>query len=582
MARSHRRLQKAAALGGSALAAAAPLATAGDAHATSYLVLNTNDSGAGSLRALIESANSNLGPDVITFDAGVTGTITLLSGISITDDLTITGPGAATLALSGGDANGILYISDGADVSIASITLTDGNSPGNGGAVRADDSGNVSFDDVVIENNVSNDEGGGIFFDSNRGQLSITDSTISGNTADGMGGGVYVNDTLYLGAQGVYVSNTVITGNTTAEFGGGIMLYQPDGDVTFLDSTISDNDAGDAGGGVMVMDTDGSIATDQMRFERVTISGNTTNDNGGGIALYDPDTPVAMINTTISGNTADGDGGGVFMVDLWVDFTIAHSTIADNTATTGTGGGIHGDADTLEVTHSIIADNTATSNHDVDSTINSTTWSLIENGGASTLNEDINTITGEDPELGTLGDHGGSTETQVPASTSPAVDGGNPAVSGAPTTDQRGLARIVGAAIDLGAVEAAPPVTDDTATTTADTLLTVAAPGVLANDAGGDHVTVLVTTTHGVLVLAADGSYTYRPNAGFTGVDTFTYTAFDASDGELGVGTVTITVTAGPRLPETGSSSSTLAVFAAAAMAVGATLRRLSRRAHSA
>ncbi len=52
--------------------------------------------------------------------------------------------------------------------------------------------------------------------------------------------------------------------------------------------------------------------------------------------------------------------------------------------------------------------------------------------------------------------------------------------------------------------------------------------GVLANDSG---VTALVAHTqpaHGTLTLAADGTFRYVPDAGFTGVDTFTYTVSDA------------------------------------------------------
>ena len=51
-----------------------------------FTVLTIGDNGAGSLRQAIIDANSNLGGDVIQFDSGVTGTITLTSGeLAITD-----------------------------------------------------------------------------------------------------------------------------------------------------------------------------------------------------------------------------------------------------------------------------------------------------------------------------------------------------------------------------------------------------------------------------------------------------------------------------------------------------------------
>ncbi|HOH92609.1 MAG TPA: Ig-like domain-containing protein, partial [Anaerolineaceae bacterium] len=50
----------------------------------------------------------------------------------------------------------------------------------------------------------------------------------------------------------------------------------------------------------------------------------------------------------------------------------------------------------------------------------------------------------------------------------------------------------------------------------------------------------LVTTTqHGTLILSADGSFMYVPDAGYSGEDTFTYKAFD---GEYYSEEVTVTL----------------------------------------
>src|SRR4051812_35106425 len=71
------------------------------AAAATFTVTNLNDSGAGSLRAAIVSANTAAGADTVTFQSGLTGTITLTSGeIAITDDVTITGPGAASITVT--------------------------------------------------------------------------------------------------------------------------------------------------------------------------------------------------------------------------------------------------------------------------------------------------------------------------------------------------------------------------------------------------------------------------------------------------------------------------------------------------
>src|SRR5262249_21558935 len=57
-------------------------------------VTNTQDSGPGSLRMAIATANTTPGANRIVFAPGVAGTINLINGPpTITDDLTIAGPG---------------------------------------------------------------------------------------------------------------------------------------------------------------------------------------------------------------------------------------------------------------------------------------------------------------------------------------------------------------------------------------------------------------------------------------------------------------------------------------------------------
>ncbi|MHB1033577.1 MAG: tandem-95 repeat protein [Pirellulales bacterium] len=96
----------------------------------------------------------------------------------------------------------------------------------------------------------------------------------------------------------------------------------------------------------------------------------------------------------------------------------------------------------------------------------------------------------------------------------------------------------------VSAVNDAPVATDDSYGTTQDMLLSIAAPGVLANDndGDGDSLTAVVEAgpTNGTLLtLNADGSFTYTPNDGFYGTDSFTYTIDDG----MGTGTSTAVVT---------------------------------------
>src|SRR5262249_58122482 len=104
---------------------------------STFLVENLADSGPDSLRQAILDANASPGADVIDFaPAARDGTITLTSGqLSITDDLTIDGPGADRLAVSGNDASRVFRIGSGVTMDIDDLTITHG---------RADNGGRIS------------------------------------------------------------------------------------------------------------------------------------------------------------------------------------------------------------------------------------------------------------------------------------------------------------------------------------------------------------------------------------------------------------------------------------------------------
>ncbi|MCA9110827.1 MAG: tandem-95 repeat protein, partial [Planctomycetaceae bacterium] len=101
-------------------------------------------------------------------------------------------------------------------------------------------------------------------------------------------------------------------------------------------------------------------------------------------------------------------------------------------------------------------------------------------------------------------------------------------------------------ALTVNAVNDDPVAETDAFTTNEDTPLVVnAADGVLANDADvdGDSLSAAVETgpAHGTLMLNGDGSFTYTPDADFSGMDSFTYRASDGQGGSA-VATVHILV----------------------------------------
>ena len=90
-----------------------------------------------------------------------------------------------------------------------------------------------------------------------------------------------------------------------------------------------------------------------------------------------------------------------------------------------------------------------------------------------------------------------------------------------------------------------PTTVADGYTTTHDTPFAVPGPGVLGNDqsnGGGVLTAELVTTAaNGVVTLRRDGSFSYTPNVGLVGADSFTYRA-TSSTGPGNVATVNVTV----------------------------------------
>jgi hypothetical protein len=101
---------------------------------------------------------------------------------------------------------------------------------------------------------------------------------------------------------------------------------------------------------------------------------------------------------------------------------------------------------------------------------------------------------------------------------------------------------------DDGEVGPEPPVAeDDIYATDRNAVLIVAAPGVLGNDSDANPGDVLMLTTtsvsgpsNGTLTISDDGSFTYTPNPGFMGLDSFTYVA---TDGTLSSAPATVTIT---------------------------------------
>ena len=165
----------------------------------------------------------------------------------------------------------------------------------------------------------------------------------------------------------------------------------------------------------------------------------TAGDGGGG-GIFSQGGILYVLESTIAANSAAGSGGGLDVVQNTTTH-IHNSTIAFNTSAISGGGlfaALDDASDPVDVISSIISANKSAIDKDVSGTIT---------GSSSPL--------GVDFMLGKLALHGGTTATIIPAANSPAVDhGADPdGILVGLNLDQRGLPRLTGAGIDIGAVE---------------------------------------------------------------------------------------------------------------------------------
>jgi len=104
------------------------------------------------------------------------------------------------------------------------------------------------------------------------------------------------------------------------------------------------------------------------------------------------------------------------------------------------------------------------------------------------------------------------------------------------------------ATVTISVINALPTLSDDTATTEQDIAVTI---NVLANDFDPDGDPLFVDGFNyeggGILVLNDDGTFSFTPQEGFAGQDSFTYTAADPEAGaELALANVLITINPAP------------------------------------
>jgi hypothetical protein len=354
------RIASVLALGGS-VGSGLALASAQVASANTATVTDCSGSpsDAGSLPAAVAAASPG---DMINFSVSCS-VIALSSTLDISQSLTIDGPGASALAVSGGGAIEVLDVTSGT-VAISGLTIDDGTTPVGTAGTDATPGSN--------ENGGNGDQGGDGGGISNAATLTLTDDVVSGNST-GEGGNGGQGDSEDGGAAGgdggqggdgagIYNTGTLdlngdtVSGNTTGAGGEGGSAPEYSGNggnggdgagiwtsgyLSAIDSTISGNQTATGGSG-----------------PGVTFGGNGGN-SGNGAGIYNVGA-MLLAQETITGNVVDvaangeseegasyggngGSGGGIYN-DSPSTVSVAQSTISDDSAGQGgQAGGSTGD-----------------------------------------------------------------------------------------------------------------------------------------------------------------------------------------------------------------------------------------------
>ena len=348
------------------------------AHAATFVVNSTADvqdtnpgngvcetavgNGVCTLRAAFNEANILGGANTINVPTGTYSlTIGNLSTTNASNNLTVTGTGAAgSVIIDGGGVNQLLNL-QGGTTSLNNLVLQNGKfvivNPGSFGAC----------------------EGAGIFM--GNGTVNVTSSVITGNVVvQGSGGGICV---MNAGILNLDKSSVV---NNTAEQGGGGIRIVTGGTANITNSTISGN--------------------------QLTMVGNGT---GGGIESQGT---LVMSNSTVSGNIVSP----TFAVGSGVGLAAGTATLSNVTITANSGntGQLAQFGSTVTGVNTIIANpvlgpncagTITSSGHNIDS---ANTCAFVASGDL------INT----NPMLGPLVNNGGPTFTHALLAGSPAIDAG--------------------------------------------------------------------------------------------------------------------------------------------------------------
>ena len=247
------------------------------------------------------------GADTITFQAGLTGTITLGSDLpAVTTTMTITGPGTDDLMVTraDGDATNAFTASAGGNLTLAALTVQGGDH-----GILVNPNGAATLTNITLNNNSTGlylEAGGtatlnstiinggvvGIIFNTG-GTATLTNTTVRNNEYGlyfGENGTATVRDSTFsnssFGAIHFLDGGTATLTNTTISASSKGILFNGGGTATLTNTTVTDN----SGAGLYFSSGGTATLTD------TTLSGNQYG------LYFDVDGTATLTNTTLSGN----------------------------------------------------------------------------------------------------------------------------------------------------------------------------------------------------------------------------------------------------------------------------------------
>ena len=376
----------------------------------------------------------------------------------------------------------------GAVFASGSLTVTDSLFEDNlaqssAGAVAA--GGNASFANTEFLINTvtsSQGDGGAVTLFGNSGTSTIQDSVFTANSGAGGGGAITSNHALT-------VSRTSFTQNSAFNGTGGAV--NSDGPVSVSDSSFSENLADIAGAlsgtNLTINDSDFSenvaqvdiaaVYGNAVSINRSSFDGNsaardfgavnstglltvaqssfTNNVAGRQIAVAQSNGAVSFVNTTIVGNSSQGP-----LILGFGNVQLKYSTVTENVVTTNQNSLVIFSGGVISLFGNVLTNSSP--NVEICSGATSSSGYNYANDtscGLTAIGDNENLA--NNPLLGALGDHGGSTLTRLPLVGSPligAIPNGSCQTGGAPSVDQRGFARpnVPSGPCDIGAVQLTP------------------------------------------------------------------------------------------------------------------------------